>query len=136
MSTTATTANTTITLDVDLTNPGQFLACCGLLELASRLNPDARGHFENAAFHVTGAALDLLERFIRCNVRPAPGRRTSTPANGDGEDAAKEAKSPPVALGDPDLLCHEIDIADQLRHRMLDLKPGIHLDEVEFPILV
>ena len=33
------------TVDVDPTNPGQFFACCGLLELADRLHPGAEGHF-------------------------------------------------------------------------------------------
>ncbi len=45
-----------ITLDVDLRNPGQFFACCGLLELASRLWPGSEGWFagegSRAAFHV------------------------------------------------------------------------------------
>lgn len=33
---------------VDPTNPGQFFACCGLLELADRLWPGAEGWFEEA----------------------------------------------------------------------------------------
>ena len=33
------------TVAVDPTNPGQFFACCGLLELADRLHPGAEGHF-------------------------------------------------------------------------------------------
>jgi CRISPR-associated protein Csx14 len=45
-----------ITLDVDLRNPGQFFACCGLLELASRLWPASEGWFagegSRAAFHI------------------------------------------------------------------------------------
>lgn len=36
----------TITVNVDVTNPGQFFACCGLLELAERLWPGAEGWFE------------------------------------------------------------------------------------------
>lgn len=40
----------TIRIRVDVTNPGQFFACCGLLELASRLsaakNPPVQGCFE------------------------------------------------------------------------------------------
>ena len=36
----------TITLKVDVANPGQFFACCGLFELASRRAPDALAHFE------------------------------------------------------------------------------------------
>jgi CRISPR-associated protein Csx14 len=35
-----------ITINVDVTNPGQFFACCGLLELADRLWPGAEGWFE------------------------------------------------------------------------------------------
>jgi CRISPR-associated protein Csb3 len=34
-----------ITVNVDVTNPGQFFACCGLLELADRLWPSAEGWF-------------------------------------------------------------------------------------------
>ena len=34
-----------ITIPVDLTNPGQFFACCGLLELSDRLWPGAKGWF-------------------------------------------------------------------------------------------
>lgn len=36
-----------IKIDVDPTNPGQFFACCGLLELADRLTSKAEGWFEN-----------------------------------------------------------------------------------------
>ena len=35
-----------IRINVDPTNPGQFFACCGLLELANRLWGDAEGWFE------------------------------------------------------------------------------------------
>lgn len=35
-----------INVPVDVTNPGQFFACCGLLELADRLWPGAEGWFE------------------------------------------------------------------------------------------
>ena len=41
-----------IRLNVDVTNPGQFFACCGLLELADRLWPGAEGWFEKNEFHV------------------------------------------------------------------------------------
>src|ERR1700722_10903518 len=39
-----------IQIPVDLTNPGQFFACCGLLELASRLDEKAEGWFEGGEF--------------------------------------------------------------------------------------
>ena len=39
-----------IRVKVDVTNPGQFFACCGLLELADRLWPGAEGWFEEGHF--------------------------------------------------------------------------------------
>ena len=38
-----------ITVNVDVTNPGQFLACCGLLELADRLWPVQRDGSKKAS---------------------------------------------------------------------------------------
>lgn len=46
---------------VDATNPGQFFACCGLLELADRLWPGAEGWFAGGQFCVDrGALSDVL----------------------------------------------------------------------------
>jgi CRISPR-associated protein Csx14 len=42
--------NNPIRVNVDVTNPGQFFACCGLLELADRLSPGAEGWFEDKTF--------------------------------------------------------------------------------------
>lgn len=39
-------------VNVDISNPGQFFACCGLLELAHRLWPSAEGWFERGMFHL------------------------------------------------------------------------------------
>lgn len=51
----------TIRIRVDATNPGQFFACCGLLELAERLNPGALGWFENDLFVISeGPSLKAL----------------------------------------------------------------------------
>ncbi|TMQ05856.1 MAG: hypothetical protein E6J90_47820 [Deltaproteobacteria bacterium] len=41
-------------VDVDLTNPGQFFGCCGLFELASRLDVDATAYFDRGGFSVSG----------------------------------------------------------------------------------
>lgn len=41
-----------IRINVDPTNPGQFFACCGLLELADRLWPGAEGWFESGEFKI------------------------------------------------------------------------------------
>ena len=46
-----TTATPTITIPVDVTNPGQFFACCGLFELADRLWPGAEAWFEGETTH-------------------------------------------------------------------------------------
>ena len=49
-----------ISVNVDVTNPGQFFACCGLLELAGRVSPGAEGWFEKASFCLhTGPFLTL-----------------------------------------------------------------------------
>ena len=53
-----------IRIHVDPTNPGQFFACCGLLELADRLWGFAEGWFEARAFQIktedAGASLSKL----------------------------------------------------------------------------
>ena len=59
-----------ITLEVDLTNPGQFLACCGLLELASRLDGEAVGWFEGTRFHMTFNHGCLMDALLACQVLP------------------------------------------------------------------
>lgn len=35
-----------VSVNVDVRNPGQFFACCGLLEISSRIWPDSEGWFE------------------------------------------------------------------------------------------
>ncbi len=52
-----------IRINVDPTNPGQFFACCGLLELADRLWPGAEGWFEGREFCISasGTLAGLLE---------------------------------------------------------------------------
>ena len=41
-----------------------------------------------------------------------------------------------AAGGDPDLLQHEVDPGDHLGDGMFDLNAGVHLDEIEFAVLV
>jgi len=52
-------AETSISVRVDPSNPGQFFACCGLLELADRLWKGAEGWFREKAFSFR--ALDAVE---------------------------------------------------------------------------
>ncbi len=57
----------TITVNVDVTNPGQFFACCGLLELADRLWHGAEGWFADGdqVFLISGSGtLDGLVEAI------------------------------------------------------------------------
>lgn len=65
-----------IQIPVDLTNPGQFFACCGLLELADRLGPGALGWFEGQEFQLRfdfsfAALIDALREFTITNTMSA-----------------------------------------------------------------
>lgn len=65
-----------ITIPVDLTNPGQFFACCGLLEVADRLWPGTEGWFQSTDQFVlwTGGRASstepLCKRLIECALKP------------------------------------------------------------------
>jgi CRISPR-associated protein Csb3 len=58
-------SDASITVAVDPTNPGQFFACCGLLELADRLWPGTEGWFAEGGreFKIAcdGTLADLLD---------------------------------------------------------------------------
>lgn len=84
-----------ITVKVDVTNPGQFFACCGLLELADRLWPGAEGWFEDRLFHISvdlkpdvNHLEKMLETVIECDVEVIPDERAND----------KEA---PIRIGEP-----------------------------------
>ncbi len=65
-----------ITIPVDLTNPGQFFACCGLLELADRLWP--------AADVIGGFSAPRFQRSLFCvsaQVLAQPARELARKAN-------------------------------------------------------
>ncbi|MFT3883282.1 MAG: hypothetical protein QM703_26965 [Gemmatales bacterium] len=55
-----------ITINVDPTNPGQFFACCGLLELADRLWPGAEGWFgeDDRSFSIQGEGVGTLAELV------------------------------------------------------------------------
>lgn len=70
------TPEATIRINVDVTNPGQFFACCGLLELTDRLWNGAEGWFDESLlkFNISTAceiatASDLLENLVKCPLR-------------------------------------------------------------------
>ena len=63
--TTATNPRPNISIEVDLTNPGQFFACCGLLELTDRLWPGSEGWFDANTFRIlSDGTLDELLQAI------------------------------------------------------------------------
>jgi CRISPR-associated protein Csb3 len=59
-----------IRITVDPTNPGQFFACCGLLELADRLWPGAEGWFGGREFFVQGGGTlsELLAELAKASI--------------------------------------------------------------------
>jgi len=69
-------SESTIRVKVDVTNPGQFFACCGLLELADRIWPGAEGWFDRSSrsFLLRGTedicvdANELIESLVGCEV--------------------------------------------------------------------
>ena len=82
----------------DVTNPGQFFACCGLLELAHRLWPGSEGWFEDEEFkisaHGTAAHLAPLVRELR---------KTSL----ESDDPCADPKTCPLRLRQP--FCLRLD---------------------------
>lgn len=64
----------TIIVNVDVTNPGQFFACCGLLELADRLWPGAEGWFDDGdqkfLISAKGSLGGLVEAIANAELTP------------------------------------------------------------------
>ena len=72
----------TIRIRVDAMNPGQFFACCGLLELAGRLAPTVTGCFEANYFLISKApSLEkLVDSIVAANlVKLDPEDTTASP---------------------------------------------------------
>lgn len=79
-----------ITVAVDPTNPGQFFACCGLLELADRLWPDAEGWFsesgKNFKIACEGTLPKLLEAAQQLRILDESTTDDEDTADGDDDD--------------------------------------------------
>lgn len=60
-----------IRVQVDPTNPGQFFACCGLLELAGRISENAEGRFVGNEFEIehAGDLPDLIRAITSAELR-------------------------------------------------------------------
>lgn len=80
----------TISINVDVSNPGQFFACCGLLELASRIDPNSTARFENGQFLVNGDVRSLLEVFFKCHVTVDTSVTSMNGDTGDEDDSADD----------------------------------------------
>ncbi len=65
-----TSSEPAIRVNVDPTNPGQFFACCGLLELANRLWSGAEAWFEKEQFCIAckGSLSLLLDALVDCHL--------------------------------------------------------------------
>ena len=72
-----------IAVKVDPTNPGQFFACCGLLELADRLWPGAEGWFASGEFHIAFSEKQgTLRELLAILLQNLPERLERMEANG------------------------------------------------------
>lgn len=86
-----------VAIPVDPTNPGQFFACCGLLELADRLSPGAAGWFQAAQFHL---AVSVSLRELLASIRDI--RYTAVASGRGGEsDWDEDVPVAPLDLADP-----------------------------------
>jgi CRISPR-associated protein Csb3 len=83
--------------NIDPTNPGQFLACCGLLELADCLDPESVARFDKNQFLLETKMENLVEQFLDASAEPPP--EPESIASDDAEDTDEsEEKSPPLVL--------------------------------------
>jgi len=78
----------TMSIHADPANPGQFFACCGLLELADRLWRGATGWFDPAGFGLQplvpidqpSGTVELIRTIARADLTPLePDNETSSP---------------------------------------------------------
>jgi CRISPR-associated protein Csb3 len=88
-----------IQIRVDLTNPGQFFACCGLLELADRLWPGAEGWFERRLFCIlTPGRSNSLEELLQVTqtLKTCVDKvLEDPPQEEDDDDRAEESEKEP-----------------------------------------
>lgn len=71
-----------IIVAVDPTNPGQFFACCGLLELADRLWPGAEGWFAEGGKEFKVACRGTLRELLAILVMDSPTEVLRLESNG------------------------------------------------------
>jgi len=102
-----------IRVGVDPSNPGQFFACCGLFELASRLWQGATARFSEAGdnFHIeghhVGSPRHLFDAIASCSVRSSMGEERTARLK-KLRATAKEKRSP-EDLQEMDVLLSRLD---------------------------
>ncbi len=96
------TPESSFSVHVDATNPGEFFACCGLLELAGRLWDGVTARFRRDDFVIesprTSEGLaDLLRRFQNCELYVS----ASAGEDRKNEDEEEGGLANPMTLGSP-----------------------------------
>lgn len=81
---------TTVRIKADVTNPGQFFACCGLLELAARIDPEASGYFDQDSFLINADIDAVLADFFECHVSVITSDASIASVIDHGEEAADD----------------------------------------------
>jgi len=92
-------AQAAMRIHVDPTNPGQFFACCGLLEVADRLGDGAYGWFEGDCFLIATAGRAVSLRDLLTAVRAIQLLEDGLDSSqGEEEDEDLEAEAKPLAI--------------------------------------
>jgi CRISPR-associated protein Csb3 len=113
-------SNPSIRIAVTPTNPGQFFACCGLLELADRKWAGAEGWFGEGEFSIAcdGELSSLLDELNRCRITntmseaeharfrqisamSVKDRRSEPGVEEEGKDLEKLLRESPIVLHEP-----------------------------------
>lgn len=83
-----------VRIPVDLTNPGQFFACCGLLELASRIEPESVGWFDGSEFIIAADVPTVLGAFFECEVDVRMAEVTDDAPQDDDDNTLSDSTTP------------------------------------------
>ncbi len=92
-------AEAPIRIPVDLTNPGQFFGCCGMLELANRLDPGAEAWFKYGEFLIATDKSEIsLESLLNSaqEIKLIEEGELNNPEddeNGEGDDREKDVST-------------------------------------------
>jgi CRISPR-associated protein Csb3 len=86
-----------IRIRVDPANPGQFFACCGLLEVADRLSSGVEGWFDEGSFLIStpGGGVSLIDVLTAARSVELSENRSdpsSDKQDGEGEDSGEDIK--------------------------------------------